>query len=1124
MLNNWHASLARNRFPNGKTTGKPVDIGLGAPLYHPYSIRKKNFFCESDNLPPQIPTLKNAAALRVGILQHAGAMLPFSSPAYSNAGGDALQRDSKLISNPNSPLDTDIVRNLKYTPLKKNNAYCKVFNGLMSIIFIRIVSGLFESSNLNKTRSIVLQSLRVVSLQVKMTKKESSSELQFIPNPISEKQAAHRFDSQISNMRNLSRSSIVLVFGLAPSTIASSKTASLGTPRRFKFRPDRFFLSHRNLPSMPPSIVALNDEWADWVQEAADAALRNGSRSADTFKRAVKAIRMHHSRLVHPDEALLIRGVGPATVGLIASRLRQKCAQDGTPFPVQPSSKKRKRKPSQINPAAQLTSDSVETSERSCLSSAPCLSGSAISNNPEPAHLLIDDRLPKRRSTNPARPSRPKDYVPNFRTGGWGILVGLYILLGKGRDSVTKSEIILHAQDYCLASYTETGSRHGGAGSSGHYTAWNIKKLISESLVLSRPGRPEKFKLTQKGFEIAVILAEKEGLQLAFQIDKSTLPTGPKRLSDLPSSIVHSTSALDSSNNDIVSFNTVSNSQTSQHLSYPVDKSVAKERGFQAGMAIGQISQNQSNCLMESDTSFLQQTCQTSSQGSIFEFWYLDPVNTRVSDVSEADIQMDPVTFETLYKVEFHAKQLLHPIKRHSILHESPLPPSIRNHTGLMIGWMRQSKTIPKCPGYGDHYLPGLSSNLRFSSPVVNSCLTKSGPVPISRSPCMVISSSPPSSPSDRAVASLEWLSTPVQKSALPSPGANTNYATNTAMKDILSVLPSQRTKLNFKRASDLHSEKVGTSHLNGLQPEVWRAGMYDICLVIDHREVRSLSDREAFFDRCLEKADEIAQVTGVIIKVLRRVLVLGDALWIAVNKIDQREVVLDSIVERKRLDDLCASIQDNRFGEQKARLKRSGLRDPIYLVEAYNAQSNFEKYGEMIYGSKTEVTLLNGFQLENTKDWIGSVDYLMRRTEVLQELHESIDLWVVPEALIDRPSYLTKLCELREQYPSRHWVTSFKDFESLNHKSSNLTVKDVWSRILYCLPGMNTEKISKFVKRWKTPKSFWDEYNSKKVANSFLKHPGEWIDEELGIQQRNLLSSLSKCLWNLYDLTEYDE
>ena len=48
-----------------------------------------------------------------------------------------------------------------------------------------------------------------------------------------------------------------------------------------------------------------------------------------------------------------------------------------------------------------------------------------------------------------------------------------------------------------------------------------------------------------------------------------------------------------------------------------------------------------------------------------------------------------------------------------------------------------------------------------------------------------------------------------------------------------------------------------------------------------------------------------------------------------------RRELIFDYVVERKRVDDLVSSIIDGRFHEQKHRLKASGIRKPIYLVES---------------------------------------------------------------------------------------------------------------------------------------------------------------------------------------------
>ncbi|KAF6988117.1 hypothetical protein CFC21_005697 [Triticum aestivum] len=62
--------------------------------------------------------------------------------------------------------------------------------------------------------------------------------------------------------------------------------------------------------------------------------------------------------------------------------------------------------------------------------------------------------------------------------------------------------------------------------------------------------------------------------------------------------------------------------------------------------------------------------------------------------------------------------------------------------------------------------------------------------------------------------------------------------------------------------------------------------------------------------------------------------LPVGDALWIARHKELDMEYVLDFIVERKNVDDFLGSIKDNRYKDQKLRLKKCGLRKLIYLVE----------------------------------------------------------------------------------------------------------------------------------------------------------------------------------------------
>jgi crossover junction endonuclease MUS81 len=85
-----------------------------------------------------------------------------------------------------------------------------------------------------------------------------------------------------------------------------------------------------------------------------------------------------------------------------------------------------------------------------------------------------DSELPNTTKTQSKSCATRNKYIPNKRTGCWGMLVAMSVLTTEGVGPFTKTEIIQLAQEYCDSSYTETASRGGGAGNSGHYTAWNM--------------------------------------------------------------------------------------------------------------------------------------------------------------------------------------------------------------------------------------------------------------------------------------------------------------------------------------------------------------------------------------------------------------------------------------------------------------------------------------------------------------------------------------------------------------------------------------------------------------------------------------------------------------------------
>jgi crossover junction endonuclease MUS81 len=115
-----------------------------------------------------------------------------------------------------------------------------------------------------------------------------------------------------------------------------------------------------------------------------------------------------------------------------------------------------------------------------------------------------------------------------------------------------------------------------------------------------------------------------------------------------------------------------------------------------------------------------------------------------------------------------------------------------------------------------------------------------------------------------------------------------------------------------FSTATGANEEIQDIAQLAKFQPIYYAPGSFDIILVLDIREVRVQSDRDYFSKKLEEKG----------VQVITRALDIGDVLWIAKpkepNLLLPKEVVLDHIVERKRMDDLVSSIKDGRFNEQK--------------------------------------------------------------------------------------------------------------------------------------------------------------------------------------------------------------
>nr|XP_019963449.1 PREDICTED: crossover junction endonuclease MUS81 [Paralichthys olivaceus]XP_019963450.1 PREDICTED: crossover junction endonuclease MUS81 [Paralichthys olivaceus] len=289
------------------------------------------------------------------------------------------------------------------------------------------------------------------------------------------------------------------------------------------------------------------------------------------------------------------------------------------------------------------------------------------------------------------------------------------------------------------------------------------------------------------------------------------------------------------------------------------------------------------------------------------------------------------------------------------------------------------------------------------------------------------------------------------------------------------------------------------------------RPGTYDILLCVDFIETTGGSNH-----RKQELAKEL-QRNGVNFDV--RKLNVGDFLWVAREKVAPvpgqlrapagRELVLDYIIERKRMDDLCGSIIDGRFREQKFRLKRCGLRRPIYLVEECGtAASHLSLPEATLQQAIVNTQVVDGFFVKRVQDVRESAAYLTIMTRYLTKLYQD-------RTLICRSRELEgdEAGDEERGSPS----CSLMSFAEFNHgaiKNKCQTVREVFARQLMQISGLSGDKAAAILENYSTPYSLLTAYEQR---TSEAEKEKLLSSIRYGKLKRNLGPALSKTVYQLY-------
>lgn len=337
---------------------------------------------------------------------------------------------------------------------------------------------------------------------------------------------------------------------------------------------------------------------------------------------------------------------------------------------------------------------------------------------------------------------------------------------------------------------------------------------------------------------------------------------------------------------------------------------------------------------------------------------------------------------------------------------------------------------------------------------------------------------------------------------------------------------PSQGalTAINPARLYTIKSEVVKDSDepvgLKDLELFTWPAGTFEIVLLVDVREIRSREDRNYLTER-------LSQL-GIVSEV--RNLELGDFIWVARKKSSERsavapvwtdteEIILDTLIERKREDDLIASISDGRYKEQKHRIVRSLLSSTFYLVERTGTAAAHEFLGgaeERLLAATLQCQVIDGLMYRQTSSLDESIVFLAALHKQLRKRLEKSDISACKLKASDFSfkHFSGQFSKLKEANNWKNVFMNYTAYALLNSKSTNQSSTDVFLRQLMTINGVTFDKACAIIKNYPTPLALYRFYeslpNELAKEDAFKEYPIDGSMKRFGL-------ALSKKIYEVF-------
>ncbi|XP_031366024.1 crossover junction endonuclease MUS81 isoform X2 [Apis dorsata] len=327
------------------------------------------------------------------------------------------------------------------------------------------------------------------------------------------------------------------------------------------------------------------------------------------------------------------------------------------------------------------------------------------------------------------------------------------------------------------------------------------------------------------------------------------------------------------------------------------------------------------------------------------------------------------------------------------------------------------------------------------------------------------------------------------------------NFEKQIKKYDLIENVQEKTKNLQDKNHVDNLENK--TDSIDNFQKNVYlESNKFDIILLVDTQEISGGKTKP-------QHDDTIKELTQLDVLFEIRHLKIGDFAWIARCRRKKIELILPYIVERKRIDDLNASIIDGRFHEQKYRLKQSGITNLIYIIEDHEKSQKLTIPYSSLMQASINTLIQDDFSLKYTKSHKDSMFYLSSLTRILIKTFKDKNLIGCKKEIIKETNVKLLPSNISNNIYN---LMEFEEFNKAASKHKVFKVNEMFIRQLLQLKGMSVDKALAIVEHYPTPRLLIDALHTPDCNGELLL-----ANIQFGNRKRLIGSAISKTIYQLY-------